>query len=278
MVISARHRWPEAAGFCMNRPNGLSMYTFLHFFNETEIEQEGRVCTVSPGACLLYNIGTPQFFSSRVPLLHDWMHLDESAASLIAQFGVPLDTIVYPADTSFITTAICEIELELYGERAHRTALADAAAQMLLIRFARACAGEPAAEVVSPEMRTQLYDLRAEMFSHLDREWSVGQMAAKVHLSESRFFAVYKALFATSPGSDLIRARIDAARSALTGADVSITRLAEQLGYANATHFSRQFRQQTGVSPRAYARQIPQNNARQSMDYARMQKNDPRSK
>ena len=31
MVLSARHRWPEAAGFTLHRPAGLDNYTFLHF-------------------------------------------------------------------------------------------------------------------------------------------------------------------------------------------------------------------------------------------------------
>ena len=53
--------------------------------------------------------------------------------------------------------------------------------------------------------------------------------------------------------NDLIQARIDAAKSALTGQDISISEVAERLGYANATHFSRQFRQRTGISPRGYA-------------------------
>ena len=52
--------------------------------------------------------------------------------------------------------------------------------------------------------------------------------------------------------NDLIQARIDAAKSALVGSDISVARLAERLGYANVTHFSRQYRQKTGVSPRAY--------------------------
>lgn len=267
MVLSARHRWPEGAGFQIHRPNGLTYYTFLHFFNETEIELNGQMQTIAPGACLLYDIGTPQRFGSRVPMRHDWMHLDESAKDLIERFNVPLDTVVYPADTAFITAAVCEIELELYGERKHHEALADATAQMLLIRFARACAGEATAETVNPELRERLYELRATVFSHLERNWSVEQMAAQVHLSASRFFAVYKALFATSPGNDLIRARIDAARSVLTGSNVSITQVAEQLGYANTTHFSRQFRQQTGVSPREYARQ-------RSADHAARQQTD----
>ena len=37
MVLSARHRWPEAAGFTLHRPAGLDNYTFLHFHVETQL-------------------------------------------------------------------------------------------------------------------------------------------------------------------------------------------------------------------------------------------------
>ena len=245
MVLTARHRWPEPAGFELSRPNGIREFVLIHFFSTVEIIQAGQRITVQPGGCICY-------LYSEGPLVHDWMHLSPEAAPLIEELGIVLDRVIYPADTSFMTTGICDIELEINSDRAFGKQMADAAAQQLLIRYARACADPTEEHVVSPELYQRLYTLRTEMFAHLERDWSVEQMAEWVHLSPSRFFAVYKALFGVSPMNDLIRARIDAARTALAGTDIPITQLAEQLGYANATHFSRQFRQQTGMSPRGY--------------------------
>ena len=252
MITRARHRWPEAAGFELTRPTGMPEYIFIHVFNAVEIELKGERIPVRPGGCICYNIGTPQYLYSAAPLLHDWMHLSAEAGPLLREFGVPLDTVVYPEDTSFLTAGICDIELEINSERPFRDRLADAMGEMLLIRFARASTEGGEGSPVNPELRQRLYALRAELFAHLERNWTIEQMAAQLHLSPSRFFAVYKALFGTSPANDLIHARIDAARTALAGTGLSVTRLAEQLGYANVTHFSRQFRQQTGISPRAY--------------------------
>lgn len=158
-----------------------------------------------------------------------------------------------PGDCAFITSGICEIELEINSSRAHRAELADAAAEMLLIRLSRACSSAAEARAVNPELGALLHRFRSGLFARLGEAWTVERMAEEMHMSPSRFYALYKAQFDVSPMNDLIQARIDAAKSALTGQDISISEVAERLGYANATHFSRQFRQRTGISPRGYA-------------------------
>lgn len=79
-------------------------------------------------------------------------------------------------------------------------------------------------------------------------------MAARIPLSESRFYTVYKSFYGTSPMEDLIRARIDSAKNALLFTDRTISSIAESLGYNNLTHFIRQFRSFTGMSPSGYRR------------------------
>lgn len=251
VIISARHRWSEAAGFTIHRPSGIDSYTLLHFFNPVRLRIGECVVTTRPDACILFAPHTPQWFQSEAPLLHDWMHLETGAAALITRYAVPTDTVLYPADSAFLTSGICEIELEINSGRPHRTQLADAAAEILLIRLSRACNAEDAFPV-NPQLGAQLLRFRGVLFARLGEAWSVERMAEEMHMSPSRFFAVYKAQFGVSPMNDLIQARIDAAKSALVGSDISVARLAERLGYTNVSHFSRQFRQKTGVSPRAY--------------------------
>lgn len=51
IVVGARHRWPERAGFCIHRPVGLPTYTLLHFFTPMQPRVGDRLCTTRPGAC-----------------------------------------------------------------------------------------------------------------------------------------------------------------------------------------------------------------------------------
>ena len=48
---------------------------------------------------------------------------------------------------------------------------------------------------------------------------------------------------------DLIHARIDTAKNRLCNSDESIHQLAADLGYRNVTHFCRQFKKITGLTP-----------------------------
>ena len=256
IVVGARHRWPERAGFCIHRPVGLPTYTLLHFFTPMQLRVGDRLCTTRPGACIIYDLNSPQWFTSSEPVLHDWMHLSAEAQPLMARLGVPLDTLLYPADCAFFTAGVREIELEQFAARPLGGELMDAAAAMLLIRLVRAVQTPESAEPVSAAQRAVLTGFRAALLGRLDEPWTVARMAAEVHLSPSRFSALWRALFSVSPMNDLILARIDAAKNALTGSACSVAQLAEQLGYANVTHFSRQFRQYTGVSPRAFARAL----------------------
>ena len=85
--------------------------------------------------------------------------------------------------------------------------------------------------------------------------WTVAEMAARMNLSQSRFFSVYRSFYGNSPTDDLIRARIDAAKNALAFTDQPVARIAENLGYNNLTHFIRQFKALTGVSPSVYRKE-----------------------
>jgi len=75
-------------------------------------------------------------------------------------------------------------------------------------------------------------------------------------LSESHFFALYKKNYGLSPMRDLINARITAAKNLLMFTDKKISEIAEKTGYSNPYHFSRQFKQITGITPIAFRKQF----------------------
>ena len=77
-------------------------------------------------------------------------------------------------------------------------------------------------------------------------------MAQRVHLSPSRVYPIYKKLFGISPNADLINARINSAKNRLINSGDKIEDIAESLGYRNITHFIRQFKENTGMSPGQY--------------------------
>ncbi len=250
-VTAIRHAWPEKAGFHLNRPNGVTEYVFVHFTNGAEILLSGEYTVIPPHTCILYRPGTPQYIYSDHPLIHDWFHFTGSPASLLASAGLSPDTILHPVRPNFITDIIREMETEFFARKKGHAELIGLKIAELMLKLSRTDE-ESSADTVDISMSEKLRTLRGEIFLSLGYPWTVEKMAASVGLSQSRFHTVYRALYGNSPMDDLIRARIDSAKNALLFDSRPVYVIAEKLGYNNVTHFIRQFRKFTGVSPIQY--------------------------
>ena len=97
-----------------------------------------------------------------------------------------------------------------------------------------------------------LYEMRKDIFSNPNTNWNVEDMCNTVHLSAPYFQYLYKHYFGISPKNDVINARIDAAKKKLLYGSLPISIIAEECGYNNLEHFSRQFKDITGMSPIQY--------------------------
>ena len=253
-ITGIRHAWPEQAGFCLNRQNGHPDYSFVHFSNKVEINLHGETNVTSDHACIIYRPETPQHIVSHRPLVHDWFHFSGIPEPLLEQLELPLDTLFYPQNYQFITPLVQEMEREFFAHHVGSRELISARIVELFVLLSRASHND---SVLTTDDSTleRLRSLRSKVFASLDYPWTVAKMASHIPLSESRFYNIYRSFYGTSPMDDLIRARIDSAKNALSFTSQSISAIAASLGYSNATHFSRQFHQFTGMSPKQY-RQI----------------------
>ncbi len=81
---------------------------------------------------------------------------------------------------------------------------------------------------------------------------NIHKLASLASLSVSQFERKFKTLFGVSPSKYITMVRIQAACQALAGTEASISRIAVENGFYDLSHFNRQFRMQTGLSPSAY--------------------------
>ena len=129
--------------------------------------------------------------------------------------------------------------------------MAQLKAEMLFIVLGRAIAAE--AEILIDQKTVEkLRHLRGRVISSLGENWSVARMAREINFSESRFYSIYKEVFGITPLADLIKARVNAAENMLLFGTKGVTEIAGELGYQNTTHFIRQFKKSTGLSPALY--------------------------
>ena len=247
-VTRARHAWPEARGFTIHRPRGIREYTFLRFHGSVKLLLDGQIIETPPGACIFFSTDTPQWFQSPEPLVHDWMHMVGAVPESLEAVGLEPDRLYVPANGRFVTAIIREIEFELLS-RQDSNPLPELKYRELLIKLGREVRRETAVVPLRTEVKARLRHVRNVVFSQLDRNWTVREMAELAFLSPSRFHTIYRATFGISPVDDLIHARVDTAKTRLGSSDETVVHLAEQLGYRNVTNFCRQFKSMTGMTP-----------------------------
>ena len=252
LIQSVRHDWPERSGFLLARPKGRQDYTFLHFITPVKLRVNGQTFSVKPGGCIFYAPGTPQWFHCDVPLLHNWAHFSPELASKLSEYGLPADQVLYPRESAFISEIFRVLEAEFLDDRLFRGQRLQCQTEEFLLQLSRALK-EDLAPMLSGAERKRLLAVRNHILSHTERQWTVKEMADMLPLSTSRFHAVYKSQFGTSPMRDLQEARIIRAKALLLAErDWTLGRIAESIGFADQYQFIRQFKQVTGLSPGAW--------------------------
>ncbi len=253
LIHSIRHNWPKNAGFSKDRPQGRAEYTFVHYCTPVQVTCGSKTYQLQAGACLLVEPGVNYHLYAPEPLVHNWMHLHPQAAQQIALYQVPLNTPFYPNRSNQISEKFRIMEAEFYSEDPFRQELLDHQLGCFWIWLYRAMQPASPSIAISRTLKAAMTDVRMKMLSAPEKKWTLAQLAAMVHLSPSRFHAVYKALFGATPTRDLIDARIHSAKNLLRSQpNISLKDAAEQLGYHDQYHFIRQFKAVTGITPGAY--------------------------
>lgn len=250
-ITSVRHAYPEPASFRICRNSGHNEYTFLHFYNSVEIIENGRSVITQPHSVIIYSPGTPQFFASHEPLIHDWFHFKLKTDEIFRQSDIQFNRLYYPQNPTFITKIVAEIEGEHFCNKSDSERLINLKSQELILKLGRSISGKDY-EPQNREVKEKFRQLRGKMFISLENGWTVKKMADSVFLSESRFFALYKKFFGISPMADLINAKMNSAKNMLLSGGTSVEEIAAILGYNNTTHFIRQFKEHTGATPARY--------------------------
>lgn len=246
-ILRIRHRWPEKAGFALNRPEGTDDYVLLHFHTPVRIWIGHQWQDTQPGAIIIFSPGTPHHFISSSPLVHDWAHLQGDIEKEIAPYHLQCNILYQPGFTPRISEWIAQIEAEFFARRDHWETVCHALFQQLWIHLDRNLSGQAPAPVPR-ETAERLRALREDMLLHPEWDWSNDGMARRLGLSVSRLYPLYRRMFSISPGQDLILMRIEKAKNLLLQGE-SVAHTAELMGYANLFHFIRQFKQIAGVTP-----------------------------
>ena len=94
------------------------------------------------------------------------------------------------------------------------------------------------------------------MASHINQALSVGEIAAGLMMSESQLKQIFKKETGFGVMTYFRNMKINHAKLLLRREEKNVTEIAQELGYDSIHHFSKQFKNMTGMSPREYVRSV----------------------
>jgi AraC-like DNA-binding protein len=109
----------------------------------------------------------------------------------------------------------------------------------------------------TPSQREHLLnDVREQVVAELQRPLDVNEIAERHGLSRSYFSSYFRSVAGVSPAQYVQRVRLEEAAKRLLHSSLTIQQIAQETGFATATHFCRVFRSRFHLSPGEFRRQL----------------------
>lgn len=216
-----------------------------------ECTLDGTTHRIGPGQVLLIPPGVPHHYAAdpEDPWTIWWVHVTGQAVEgLLTAMGHtlarPVRDLVEPGR---VTTLIDTVLRRMSADETHASLLAAGGAAWHLLAVLAADGRVP-----TRGRRDPVREVRALLRQTLDERVSIDEIATLTGYSASHI----SALFRESTGFGIIeyhtRLRMARARELLDTSDLSIARIAAQVGYPDPLYFSRQFRRIHDQSPSQY--------------------------
>ncbi|MBD2102442.1 helix-turn-helix transcriptional regulator [Leptolyngbya sp. FACHB-261] len=87
---------------------------------------------------------------------------------------------------------------------------------------------------------------------HLAEDVSLQAIALELNMSHYYFCRLFKRSMGITPYQYLIQQRVERAKQLLKQKSMPIADIASQIGFSDQSHFTKQFRQYTGITPKAF--------------------------
>ncbi|MBW4620572.1 MAG: AraC family transcriptional regulator [Cyanosarcina radialis HA8281-LM2] len=145
---------------------------------------------------------------------------------------------------------LAELKQENVGGQLYIESLANVLAVHLLRQYATA---EPRIFTHKGGLpEHQLQQVLDYIHAHLDRDIKLDDLARLLNISQFHFIYLFKQAIGTSPYQYLLQQRVERAKLLLKQTERSIVEIALECGFSSHSHLSKQFRQLTGMTPKAY--------------------------
>lgn len=233
----------ENAPFAIDRPEGSYRYIFFHFISQVTIDIGGTTINAQPGSCILYQPKFAQkFYVEKNRLNHDYLDFLLIDDSFFESISFPLNTLIHPKLSSFITSTMKEINDEKNIPSIGSKYKIDALVTEMFIEITRSLTKKTIykPDNYEEELKNKFDEIRLKMYQSPDNS-SVKTIASSLGFSLSRFNTLYKSYFGITPINDLTNARISRVKD-LINEDVPTKQIIKKIGFSSEEYFYRWFK------------------------------------
>lgn len=92
--------------------------------------------------------------------------------------------------------------------------------------------------------------------SNIERDIAIDEICAEIHISKYHFCRQFKKVTGTTVMKYILKTRLVMAKSMLSNKGLSITEISNRCGFSSAAYFSRIFKEEIGVSPLNYKKEM----------------------
>lgn len=218
------------------------------------IEQDGNNVLLGPGQALLLNCRSPQSYCTAPKQTcwhHYWIHLDGAGVAA-------MDALLYPekklVPIQLTGARMQELFESILAEIDRGTVDSMVQRGLVLHEMLALCAQSLLSEGEATSVRQVILHAAESLRKHYRQELSLADLIAEAHMSKSYFLRLFRRYMGTTPYNYLVNFRITQAKELLVLTDYTISEIAREVGFGDASNFSTRFSKATGQSPMQYRR------------------------
>ena len=251
ILESVRGNWTAVPYYHLYRPHGLPCYVMLHFYNPVTVTISGCAYSAAKGAFVIWGPDRPHGFVAGKTLWYDWMHLSGGVEESLAKYRLTPNTLYQPTNNNEITQIFEALELANYSYGNYKQELIQLKLNELFVNIARNLEKSSVSIRLENNLVDRMKQVRGLIIFHPEAVWTVENIADMVNICPSYLHTLWRAKFGITPNQDVIMIRIESAKQCLLRGK-TVNETAELVGYNNVSHFVRQFKKYTNITPNKF--------------------------
>ena len=252
------YNYTHEEDFRMDRPDGPGAWLFLLVKSDAIFYINGKRNLVKKHSYVLLQPKTPCMYQgAKENYEDDWFffNMTEEDKTELLERGIVFDSPVFLGSTEEISSLIHQISYNHFSADIYHEEIKILLTSVLFLKTAQ----QAKSKIIQPPdvlagKNDRLTYLRTRLFEEPALFSGIDEMAAYMNLSRSGFQHPYSHTFGVSVIHDVIKGRIEKAKSFLSKSNFSITEISNKCGYKSEFHFMRQFKKETGLTPTEFRR------------------------